>query len=101
MDARDFFVVVPYYNEAAGMWPTLAALAAQSDTGFSLVLIDNASTDGGAEVAARFAAAHPWLPVHLIHEPCKGTGAAADTGFRHAIILGARYIARTDADCVP
>jgi hypothetical protein len=38
---------------------------------------------------------------HIITEPQKGTGAASDTGFRYAIAHGARWIARTDADCLP
>jgi glycosyltransferase involved in cell wall biosynthesis len=101
--AHAFFVVVPYHNEAAGMEATLQALAAQHDPAFSLVLVDNASTDASAEVAARFARALGGrLPrVHLACEPQKGTGAASDTGFREAIALGARWIARTDADCLP
>ena len=41
------------------------------------------------------------LPVRLITELQKGTGAAADTGFRAAIAAGAQIIARTDADCIP
>jgi glycosyltransferase involved in cell wall biosynthesis len=96
-----FFVVVPFYNEEHGMSATLEALAAQSDPWFTLVLVDNASTDDSAGVAARFAAARSGPRTVLIHEPRKGTGTASDTGFRHAIALGARWIARTDADCVP
>ena len=96
-----FCVVVPFYNEALGMRATLDALASQSDRSFTLILVDNASTDDSAAVAARFAAACSVFRTVLIHEPQKGTGAASDTGFRHAIALGARWIARTDADCVP
>ena len=98
---RPCCVVVPFWNEAAGMRATLDALAAQCDADFTLVLVDNASTDASAEVARAFAAAHPALDVRLVHEARKGTGAAADTGFRHAIAAGARWIARTDADCLP
>ena len=43
----------------------------------------------------------PALDVEIIDEPQKGTGAASDTGFRHAIAHGASTIARTDADCLP
>jgi glycosyltransferase involved in cell wall biosynthesis len=99
--AAPFFVVVPFYNEAAGMAATLEALAAQSDSDFGLVLVDNASTDASAEVARAFARRHPHLDVEVIYEPRKGTGRAADTGFRYAIARGARFIARTDADCRP
>jgi glycosyltransferase involved in cell wall biosynthesis len=97
----NFSVVVPFYNEARGMRATLEALASQSDTSFTLILVDNASTDDSASIAARFAAAHSVPRTRLIHESQKGTGSASDTGFRHAIALGARWIARTDADCVP
>lgn len=103
IDSRraEFFVVVPFHNEERSLPATLRALAGQSDRAFSLVLVDNASTDGGTKVALDFAAASPPFPVELIHEGEKGTGAASDTGFRHAIACGARWIARTDADCLP
>lgn len=99
-DAATFFVVVPCYNEARGLPATLAALAAQRDTDFTLVVVDNASTDGSADVVRAFAERAPF-PVHVLHERQKGTGAASDTGFRHAIARGARWVARTDADCLP
>lgn len=100
-DATTFFVVVPYFDEESGILATLKALAAQSDRRFSLVLVDNGSRDHGPDVVAGFAARHPWLTTYLIDEAQKGTGAAADTGFRFAIDRGARWIARTDADCLP
>ena len=68
---RAFYVVVPFHNEAAGMLATLDALAAQSDTDFALVLVDNASTDHSAAVARAFARRHPHLTIELIHEPRK------------------------------
>ncbi len=101
MDAATFFVVVPFFQEARGIRATLEALAAQTDRAFSLVLVDNGSTDGGAAVVTAFGATQPDLPLHLIAEPQRGTGAAADSGFRYAVARGARWIARTDADCLP
>jgi glycosyltransferase involved in cell wall biosynthesis len=98
---REFFVVVPVFNEAAGLPSTLAALAGQSDRDFTLVIVDNASTDASVGVARAFAATSDSPPTIVIQEPVKGTGAAADTGFRYAIGQGARWIARTDADCLP
>jgi len=94
-------VVVPCYNEADGVPATLRALAAQTDTDFTLIVVDNGSTDASAEVVRRFARVDAPFPVHLITEPHKGTGAASDTGVRHAITHGAHWIARTDADCLP
>jgi len=97
----DFWVVVPFYNEAAWIQTTLEALAHQSDRDFTLLLVDNGSTDAGLQVVERFRRTNPDMTIGVIREPEKGTGAASDTGFRHAIAQGARYVARTDADCLP
>lgn len=89
-------MIVPAYNEQRLLPGLLRALAAQSDQEFTLVIVDNASTDGTAALAH----ACP-LDVHVVAEPEPGAGAAADTGFRHAIDLGASLLVRTDADCLP
>ncbi|WP_067503061.1 glycosyltransferase family 2 protein [Actinoplanes sp. TFC3] len=93
---RDLAVVVPAYNEEKLLAGTLTALAAQSDADFTLVVVDNASTDGTARIAAGFPG-----DVEVIGEPLPGAGTAADTGFRHAIRGGAGKLLRTDADCLP
>jgi glycosyltransferase involved in cell wall biosynthesis len=92
-------VIVPAFDEAAGIGATLDALDRQVDRDFTLVVVDNASTDATRAVVAAFAADRPW--VTLVDEPQRGTGAAADTGMRHAIAAGATLLARTDADCLP
>ena len=94
-------VVVPVYDEAAGIRPTLEALAAQQDADFDVVFVDNGSTDGSAGVIHRFVAERGLARWRVIDEPQKGTGAAADTGMRAAIAAGATLLARTDADCLP
>lgn len=97
----NLWVVVPLRNEAAGITATLAALAAQRDHNFTLVLVDNGSTDGSADVIRQALSTGTILHWHVIREPQKGTGAAADTGFRFAIESGATHVGRTDADCLP
>ncbi|MET0414718.1 MAG: glycosyltransferase family A protein [Actinoplanes sp.] len=92
------WVVVPAYNEAARLGDTLAALAAQTDTDFTLLVVDNGSTDATAAVASQFKGP---FPSYVLQEPEKGVGCAVDTGFRHAIAHGAVHLARTDADCLP
>ncbi|WP_338090703.1 glycosyltransferase [Planosporangium thailandense] len=94
------WVVVPAYNEAGRIRTTLDALAAQSDVDFTLLVVDNNSLDGTADVVREFAATAP-MPVELLVEPEKGVGCAVDTGFRYAIGSGAALLARTDADCLP
>jgi glycosyltransferase involved in cell wall biosynthesis len=88
-------------NEAAGITPTLEALAAQRDGDFDAIFVDNGSADDTAGLVARFAAERGLTRWRVISEPQKGTGAAADTGMRAAIDAGAQLLARTDADCLP
>ncbi|CAG7647957.1 glycosyltransferase family 2 protein [Actinacidiphila bryophytorum] len=94
------WVVVPAHQEAARIGATLDALAGQHDRDFTLVVVDNASTDGTGAHVRDFARRAPF-PVHLLREPAKGVGCAVDTGFRYAIGHGATLLARTDADCLP
>jgi glycosyltransferase involved in cell wall biosynthesis len=97
----DLWVIVPAYNEERSIGATLRRLSEQADADFTVVVVDNASTDRTAEVVRAFAEEHPKLDLRIVHEPQKGTGAAADTGMRHAISAGATHLARTDADCLP
>jgi glycosyltransferase involved in cell wall biosynthesis len=94
----NLWVVIPAYNESTGVGATIQALKSQRDKDFTLVVVDNRSTDG--TVAAVRGAAEG-LRLHIIDEHRKGTGAAADTGMRYAIAHGATHLARTDADCLP
>ncbi len=94
-------VVVPVFQEAAGITPTLEALAAQRDADVEVWFVDNGSTDGSAHLIRAFATARGLARWHVIDEAQKGTGAAADTGMRAAIAAGATLLARTDADCLP
>lgn len=95
------WVVVPFYNEERRIGATLDALAAQTQPSFHLVLVDNGSTDRSRDVVRERLERHVHLRATVLDEPRKGTGCAADTGFRHAIDHGAEIICRTDADCLP
>jgi len=66
-------VVLPVLNEAGALPALLAAMPA----GFHPLVVDNGSTDGSAEVAAR-------LGARVIHEPRRGFGAACYTGLAAA-----------------
>jgi glycosyltransferase involved in cell wall biosynthesis len=94
------WVVVPAYNEAERIGQTLQSLAWQTDTDFTLLVVDNGSKDSTVDIVHAFAETVPFR-VELLVEPEKGVGCAVDTGFRHAIANGARLVARTDADCLP
>ncbi|WP_199423656.1 glycosyltransferase [Actinotalea solisilvae] len=94
-------VVVPAFQEVAGIGATLTALRDQEDQDFDVVVVDNGSTDGTADVVRAFVERWGLTRWRVVEEQVKGTGAAADTGMRTAIAAGATLLARTDADCVP
>src|SRR5690349_20329587 len=99
MAGPELYVVVPCFNEEKAIAATLESFTRQTDPAFRLVLVDNNSTDRTLEIIEEFKSGHPALKIDCVFEPQKGTGAAADTGFRYAIARNARFIARTDADC--
>lgn len=92
------YCVVPFYNEEAYLSDCIASLLAQTDQDFKLVLVDNAGTDNSVKIVREFCKND--RRITLITEHQKGTGSAADTGFRYAIAQGATHVARTDADCI-
>jgi glycosyltransferase involved in cell wall biosynthesis len=84
-------VVVPAFNEEAYLPATLASLARQQvPGGFEVVVVDNASTDATAEVAARAGA-------RVVREQTPGVCAARQRGTEEA--RGA-IVVSTDADTV-
>jgi glycosyltransferase involved in cell wall biosynthesis len=102
------WVVVPCHNEAVALPATLDALADQRGPALTILVVDNASTDGTAEVVCEWVTRTVEtgrLPggtvVALVREGQKGVGAAVDTGFRTAIAAGATHLLRTDADTLP
>lgn len=84
-------VVIPCRDDAALLENALAALTRQRRPADEVIVVDNASTDATAEVAAAAGA-------HVIHEPVRGIWPAAATGYDAA---SGSVIARLDADSVP
>src|SRR3954451_7200428 len=91
MDELTVSVVIPCLNEAENIEACVtSALAALESSGISgeVVVADNASEDGSAELAAAAGA-------RVINEPRRGYGSAYLAGFRGA---RGRYIVMADAD---
>ena len=86
-------VVLPFYNERDFLAGTLASLAGQSEP-LRLILVDNGSTDGSGERAARICA-RLGLQFTLIAEPRAGKVHALAAGL--AAVTTA-YVATCDAD---
>jgi glycosyltransferase involved in cell wall biosynthesis len=90
-------LVLPAYNEAENIEPLVAeavpALEASADD-YEIIVVDDGSADGTAEVARRVMERYP--AVRLVeHEVNKGFGAAVFTGFTSAT---KDWIFYTDAD---
>lgn len=77
----DITVVIPARNAATTIAEQIAALRDQYDHTFEVVLVDNASTDGTAEVAR---AASSLMPLTILHESRLGANVARNTGIAHA-----------------
>ncbi|MCW3765906.1 MULTISPECIES: glycosyltransferase [Paenarthrobacter] len=97
---RPLCIAVPMLNEEKLVRQALDSLAAQDYQDFTVVVVDNGSTDASCAIVEAFASEHPVMDIRLIHETEKGTGAAADTGMRFGVEHGATWLARTDADCL-
>ena len=100
MAQHRYLIVLPTYDERENLPRMVDAVAAVRDRmpfdGDVLVVDDN-SPDGTAEVVAERMASDP--RVHLLKRPGKqGLGSAYRDGFRYALERGAEYIFEMDAD---
>lgn len=100
MPPYDFGLIVPCYNYAAGLPHALERIAGwKEDRGlrFLLCIVDDGSSDGSQEIAARFQAAHPgWC--RLVRLPVnKGKGNAIRRG-TDLIAREAPFLLFTDCD---
>lgn len=94
-------VIIPMLNEELLVEDTCRALLEQTAKNFSVIFVDNNSSDKTVWKVDNFIVSNRLKNWKVIYEPQKGTGAAADTGVRQAIADGADMIIRTDADCLP
>lgn len=85
-----FSVVIPVYNRASLLRATLASIATQRFRDFEVIVVDDGSTDGSAEVAREF---EPL--VRVLRQANKGPGAARNLALRHAT---GNYVAFLDSD---
>jgi glycosyltransferase involved in cell wall biosynthesis len=86
---RSVFVVVPIYNEGPVIESSLTPLL---DRGYSVVAVDDGSTDDSWSIVRS-------LPFYSLHHTVNlGQGAALQTGMTFALGKGAEYIVHFDAD---
>ncbi len=97
MGIADILVITPTYNEVQNvgrMIEALIALPVKAD----ILVIDDASPDGTAEVVRGKAREHPGR-IHLIERSGKqGLGTAYVIGFQYGLDHGYTYLCEIDAD---
>ena len=87
-------VIVPVYNVEAYAERCLASLAAQTYPHMEVVMVDDASTDGGGRICDAWAAREEGF--HVVHlQENQGVSAARNEGSRRA---SGAYIAFVDSD---
>jgi len=92
-------VIVPFRNSAATLPDCLAALAAGQHPGAEYFFVNNASSDGSAEIVRRFIretkSASAW---RLLDEERLGSDVARNRAAREA---AGEWLVFTDSDCMP
>ena len=93
--AFEVAVVISLFDKAPFIADTLASVLAQSHPPREIIVVDDQSTDGGAEIVEVLAASHPEAPIRLIRQPNAGPGPARNRGAEEA---AASWIALLDGD---
>lgn len=86
-----FSIVIPLYNKAHSIAGTVASVLAQRLSDFELIIVDDGSTDGSAQVVEGIADSR----IRLIKKENGGVSAARNTGIQ---LASAEHIAFLDAD---
>ena len=86
-------VVVPFYNNGDVLGDCLASIAGQTFTDLEVIMVDDGSTDNGAEVARKWAGSDPRF--RLVNSNRGGPGGARNRGVEQA---RGEFLAFVDAD---
>ena len=91
--AYDITVVVPAYNAEETLVRTLESVIRQHNIYCEIIIVDDGSTDGTAEIAKEYT--RKFKNISLIQQDNKGLGGARNTGMLNAT---ADYITFVDSD---
>lgn len=91
-------IVIPAYNAAQFIEECLLSALHQDYDNVHVYLIDDASTDGTADIVARIATAFPDRILWKTSPRNRGVGATRQEATEMALAGGCRYIAPLDAD---
>ncbi|MBI5464319.1 MAG: polyprenol monophosphomannose synthase [Ignavibacteriales bacterium] len=89
-------VIIPTYNEAENI-PTLVPAILEQDASFHVLVVDDNSPDGSAQLVKEMQRDNP--RIHLLERPGKmGLGTAYVAGFRYALANDFDFVFEMDAD---
>ncbi len=88
-------ILLPFFNEEGWIGATIDSIIAQSDQRFRLILLDNASTDGGRAEAERHLAGWGEEMARIVPVATPGKTNALTTGLS---LVTTPYVAICDAD---
>ena len=98
MKKSDSVVIIPTYNEKENVESIVRAVLAL-EHGFHILIIDDGSPDGTADIVKRLQREEFADELHLIERKGKlGLGTAYIAGFKWAIAQGYDYVFEMDAD---
>lgn len=98
MDRSDSIVIIPTYNEKENVEAIVRAVFAL-DHGFDILIIDDGSPDGTAQIVKNLQATEFADRLYLVERKGKlGLGTAYIAGFKWALAHGYDYVFEMDAD---
>lgn len=88
-------VIIPVYNAEKTLKQCLASVLNQNYKNYEIIVVDNASTDGGKDIIREFQKKSK--KIKYIFEEKEGRGAARNAGVKKA---KGKIIVMTDSDCI-
>ena len=99
MEKSDSVVIRPTYNEKENIENIIRAVIGLKEHAFHILVIDDGSPDGTADIVKRLMASEFKHELHLVQRTGKlGLGTAYIAGFKWALEHGYEYIFEMDAD---
>ena len=99
MEKSDSVVIIPTYNEKENIENIIRAVIGLKEHAFHILVIDDGSPDGTADIVKRLMASEFKHELHRVQRTGKlGLGTAYIAGFKWALEHGYEYIFEMDAD---
>ncbi len=99
MPQSDSIVIIPTYNEKENIEAIIKAVTGLEEHQFDILVIDDGSPDGTADIVKRLIAEELPDRLHIVERSGKlGLGTAYIAGFKWALEHGYEYVFEMDAD---